>query len=143
MTGKSVGRLNVYYREASGGGYTQLWSQIGPIGDRWERSEIVIPPKNIPRQLIIEAVAGENTNNIGIIAVDDISFTLACTQYFGTLPSISTTTTARPCGANGYQCQDGSCISNNKVCDFNKDCSNNEDEKECGTCDFENDICGW
>lgn len=143
MNGKSVGRLNINYREANGGSFTQLWSQIGEIGDRWERSEVILGSFNTPRQLIIEAVTSENTNESGIVALDDISFNTACTEYLGTLPTIVTTTTAKPCGVNGYQCQDGTCISNTKICDFNSDCSNNEDEIDCGTCDFENGMCGW
>ena len=143
LNGKSVGKLNIYSREAIGGGYTQLWSQNGPIGDRWERSEISLPALNSPRQLVIEAVAADSTNDFGIIAIDDISFTTSCSGYPGTLQTIITTTTAKPCGANGYQCKNGSCIPNSKVCDFNKDCSDNEDEAECGTCNFENGACGW
>ncbi len=55
----------------------------------------------------------------------------------------TTTKSERPCGENGYQCYDGSCIENSKICDFDKDCLNNEDEAECGACNFENSQCGW
>lgn len=36
------------------------------------------------------------------------------------------------CAANGYQCNDGSCISDSKVCDAIPDCPNGEDELNCG-----------
>ncbi len=143
MNGKSVGKLSIYYREAIGGGYTQLWSQNGPVGDRWERSELSLPANNKAKQLVIEATSADNTNDSGIIAIDDVSFTTSCTAYSGTLPTIVTTTTGKPCGDNGFQCYDGSCVPNSKVCDFSQDCSNNEDEANCGTCNFENGQCGW
>ena len=61
-----------------------------------------------------------------------------------TLPSGTTpATTPSPCGANGYQCSDSSCITKEKMCDFAKDCSDGGDEASCGTCQFESGTCGW
>ena len=37
--------------------------------------------------------------------------------YFGTV-----------CGSNEFECQYGECVSEDLVCDGNKDCSNNRDE---------------
>lgn len=37
----------------------------------------------------------------------------------------------------GYKCQDGSCLSTAQVCDFKNDCQLSEDEKNCGTCNFD------
>ena len=141
--GSSVGSLSVSFRTAVGGGHKQMWLREGPVGDRWERAEIYIPVIESPFQIIVEANVESNSKDEGIIAVDDISFSSFCTPFLGSLPTIVTPTTSKPCGANGYQCADGTCISKDQVCDFNPDCPSNEDETDCGTCNFESDQCGW
>jgi len=40
-------------------------------------------------------------------------------------------------GNGGYQCRDQSCIKQTQVCDFNQDCQMNDDEKDCGICNFD------
>lgn len=36
------------------------------------------------------------------------------------------------CPNNGFICDDGSCIRNDKKCDGVEDCRNSEDEQNCG-----------
>jgi len=46
-----------------------------------------------------------------------------------------------------FRCNNGACISNYYVCDFNDDCGDNSDEMTCGNykyrCNFENGFCNW
>ena len=45
---------------------------------------------------------------------------------------------------NMFNCTDTEQIPQNKVCDYVVDCSNGMDEKECGSCNFENNFdCGF
>ena len=55
----------------------------------------------------------------------------------GRCPAAKPTSTPSPCA---IRCKDNSCVPANKICDFVNDCGNsdNTDEKNCGTCDFEN-----
>ena len=94
-------------------------------------------------KLVFEGIMGDSYKSY--IALDDIITGPTCIPYNQDLPLqlTTSTTTTKNCGENGFQCNDGTCIDNSKVCDFNRDCLNNDDEAECGTCDFENDQCGW
>ena len=43
-----------------------------------------------------------------------------------------------------FDCMNGQTINASLVCNFQIDCSNGLDEKNCGSCDFEDEnICGW
>jgi hypothetical protein len=147
MFGKSVGKLNIYTRNAIGGGYRSVWSRAGSLGEYWERTDafvsVSVSVTGQQPQMIIESEAANNTIDDGIIAVDDISFTSTCIPFNGQIPDITTTTAKPPCGVDGFRCSDGKCINKTQVCDFNVDCRSGEDESSCGTCNFETDYCGW
>lgn len=62
-----------------------------------------------------------------------------------TLPAgVTQPTPGSTCGSDSYQCiTDGKCIKKTLLCNFNDDCSDGSDEKNCGPCDFESgDMCG-
>ena len=42
-----------------------------------------------------------------------------------------------------FNCDDGSTVPIETVCNMKPDCPDGSDEKECGACDFENGECGW
>lgn len=94
-------------------------------------------------QLVIEATASNDTREEGIIAIDDITLSKECTAYEYVMSTVMTTTKAPPCGSDGFRCSSGKCISNSQLCDFIPDCSGGEDERNCGECNFEKDLCGW
>ena len=82
-------------------------------------------------QLKFEGTVGNIPTYKGDIALDDIVVTP------GKCPSPTTTPKPNPCA---LKCTDKTCISADKICDFVNDCgdSDNTDEKNCGSCDFEN-----
>jgi hypothetical protein len=146
MYGKSVGKLSVYIRTQDGGGWTEKWSRSGSIGQFWERFDLRIGSyfsNSKSWQVIIEAQASNNTRDDGVIAIDDISFDSNCKAATDPLPTIITTTRSPVCGSTGFKCSNNNCINQTQVCDFIIDCPNGEDEKNCGSCDFEMDYCGW
>ncbi|XP_071956930.1 MAM and LDL-receptor class A domain-containing protein 1-like [Antedon mediterranea] len=81
-------------------------------------------------QLAFEAVVGDNHQ--GDIAIDDLD------SIDGTCLNIVPT----PTGPGGqFDCGDGTTIPMSKQCDFVRQCSVNNDEADCGECDFERDQC--
>ena len=73
-------------------------------------------------------VFSENSQNGGIIAVDDLQYEMeSCPN-----PPQDT-----------FKCSMDEEIPIYKHCDFVLDCSNGLDELECGDCDFERGLCGW
>uniref|UniRef100_H3B4N6 MAM domain-containing protein n=1 Tax=Latimeria chalumnae TaxID=7897 RepID=H3B4N6_LATCH len=71
----------------------------------------------------------------GDIALDDIEFAHCGLPE----PKLS-------CSTNELQCQRGSCVSLDRLCDFSDDCGDQTDEKHCEHymgCDFENGLCNW
>lgn len=146
MYGKSVGKLTVYTRTQEGGGWTEKWSRTGSLGQYWERFDVRIGTyfsSSKSWQVIIVAQAGNNTREDGVIAIDDLSFDQNCKTASDPLPTIITTTRPPVCGNSGFKCSNNKCINQTQVCDFIIDCPNGEDEKNCGSCDFEVDTCGW
>lgn len=54
----------------------------------------------------------------------------------------------QPCSARvrpteQFNCGGNKFIPIERVCDFVKDCPNEADERNCGSCKFSNDTCGW
>ena len=143
MYGVDVARLMIYYRTEVNGQLTRLWGRRGPIGDYWERNIINIYNSK-PVQIVIEATVGQSYH--GDIAIDDISFTKACSIYHGQVSTdlIPHPTLPNPCGPGAQQCANKQqCVPTSKVCDFLLFCSDGSDEMNCGNCDFEQSLCGW
>ena len=46
-----------------------------------------------------------------------------------TLPPSPDSTTPKPCRDGEFQCQDGTCLENNKICNFKADCPDHSDQK--------------
>ena len=82
------------------------------------------------------------------IAIDDISFTSAC-KHSKKPHSNGTTPNSKCLIDNQFTCLDGSCISDDEVCDFYPTCPQGEDEWDCSTfCDFDHtstsdELCNW
>ncbi|XP_027129851.1 MAM and LDL-receptor class A domain-containing protein 1 isoform X2 [Larimichthys crocea] len=152
MFGSHVFCLAVYLRTNTTGRRQMLWARYGNQGDLWHKKTLYLTSVR-PFQILIEGTVGDDMN--GDIAIDDLSF-LNCTPYEGELPKPNITipvTTPAPTG-QPHSCPDGQfvcgtygeCVSNSKVCDFRKDCSDSSDELNCvkERCDFEGgDTCGW
>ncbi|RVE62060.1 hypothetical protein OJAV_G00176900 [Oryzias javanicus] len=47
------------------------------------------------------------------------------------------------CSDGMFTCTSGECLPAQLTCDFKADCPDGADEDLCGSCDFENDSCGW
>ena len=48
------------------------------------------------------------------------------------------------CFPSYLECLNGKCYTPEQRCNFEDDCGDNTDEKECGTsCTFEKEMCGW
>ncbi|CAF4840990.1 unnamed protein product, partial [Rotaria sp. Silwood1] len=137
------GQLTFMVRNQTQGLTTNIWSISKVIGDHWERQELLLPIGSL-LELLIEVKSLDGGG--GFIALDDISFSPQCNNSnsflpYGTTPGLNeTTTTHVPCT---YRCNDGTCIGKEKRCNFVTDCSQREDEIDCGECDFEISTCGW
>ncbi|KAG7165100.1 MAM and LDL-receptor class A domain-containing protein 2-like 1, partial [Homarus americanus] len=142
MYGQNIEELNVYTRTERHGDMTLSFTRKGEQGQFWDRS-VVPTPSNKPFQYVIEGV----TNNLGLsdIAIDDLSFTESCMETNDTLPGGNTPEPPyNPCANDEFYCNIGEdCIANYMVCDWKNDCSNGADEDNCGTCNFEYDMCSW
>ncbi|XP_066300039.1 MAM and LDL-receptor class A domain-containing protein 2-like [Branchiostoma lanceolatum] len=152
MYGNNIGSLAVKMRTTYGGPLTQIWARTSPVGNYWERAEIMIQSSGLFR-LMIDGTVGNGAQ--GDIAIDDMSFTSGCVPDSGPLPPMPTTiappvTTQSPCQPGQFKClEDNSCIDASKVCDYIMDCFTSSpsvmpsDEAMCGACTFERDQCGW
>ncbi|KAG8009528.1 MAM and LDL-receptor class A domain-containing protein 1, partial [Nibea albiflora] len=139
MFGSHVFCLAVYLRTTTTGRRQMLWVRYGNQGDLWHKKTLYLNSVR-PFQILIEGTVGDDMN--GDIAIDDLSF-LNCTPYEGELPKPNVTipvTTPAPTG-QPHSCPDGQfvcgahgeCVSNSKVCDFRRDCSDGSDESDCGS----------
>ncbi|XP_041460944.1 MAM and LDL-receptor class A domain-containing protein 2-like [Lytechinus variegatus] len=147
MYGTDIFELNVYTREAINGLLTPIWNRRGQIGDYFLRADLDLKDLKYPLQIIVEAVRGDG--EYGDIAIDDTSFTPGCVFIDTPLPSVVTQAPTAPppdlptCGPDSFQCNDGTCLDVQQRCDAKTDCSDSEDESNCGNCDFETNSCGW
>ncbi|XP_072182119.1 MAM and LDL-receptor class A domain-containing protein 1-like [Diadema setosum] len=150
MFGEDIGQLNVYTRSEENGPLVLLWNRQGNHGDFFQRADISLSSP-LDFQIIIEATSGGGI--YGDIAIDDTSFSPGCEITTDPLPVVATDPPTPPsdatptCPPDSYQCRNGSCIDALQRCDMVRDCSEGEDEENCGKCTFETvvvgDTCGW
>ncbi|XP_078056417.1 MAM and LDL-receptor class A domain-containing protein 1 [Mustelus asterias] len=141
MAGDIVGSLKVYQVTLSRY-HTLLFNLTGDQGHYWQRANITLSADE-DFEVMVEGWVGKGSG--GVIALDDFTFTQECISSslaFHTEPSPLPPTGRCP---QGYlECQNGNCYLPGQRCDFVNDCSDNTDEKECGTsCTFESGQCGW
>ena len=111
------------------------------------KKRIITVSESVPFQIVIEGL--KTNDNSQILAIDDTSFDRGCIvdDSITTLPTGATTsptTSTQSICSEGFRCPTNSqCIQSEKVCDFIKDCPDGSDEKNCGTCNFEANTCGW
>uniref|UniRef100_T1JQJ3 MAM domain-containing protein n=1 Tax=Tetranychus urticae TaxID=32264 RepID=T1JQJ3_TETUR len=101
-----------------------------------------------PFRVSMEGIFGSNKES-SLIAVDDISFDSACYGKSKSKPSPipQPEPTPKPdsnCKGDEFYCEvDEKCIAIEKTCNYVNDCSDGADEMNCGSCDFNDDLCGW
>ncbi|CAF0808194.1 unnamed protein product, partial [Brachionus calyciflorus] len=131
---KNFATLNILSKnKGSNGQNLQLYNSSNEYnGDNWFLKEIQISNFNYAFSIIFEGITGANPNNVlGQMAIDDVKL------YNGTCQGAQIPQGQFECGNNQF-------IDMNLVCDFKNDCPNGQDEKNCGSCDFEkDDLCNW
>lgn len=143
MFGEDISNLTVFVRATGSKKLIQVRTISGQQGDEWKRLSLILSYK-LNFQVIIEGKQGKGPR--GDIAIDDISFTPTCNPLYKIITTpIPTIRPPGQCTISEFTCEDNSCISKNKVCDFKEDCPYGADERTCPSkCDFEaNSLCGW
>ncbi|XP_077864148.1 MAM and LDL-receptor class A domain-containing protein 1-like [Saccoglossus kowalevskii] len=117
-------------REFTDGTEEELWTMSGDQGDQWFEAliDVPIPESNVGYRMAIE---GEIDRIIaGDLAIDD-------TRMYN-LPCVF-----QP-EEPDFECLDGSdIIDPSRRCDWNVDCNDASDEKDCGECNFDVDMCRY
>ncbi|XP_077978868.1 MAM and LDL-receptor class A domain-containing protein 1-like [Glandiceps talaboti] len=132
MYGDETGRLEVYYIENNL--ETRILALNGDQGDIWRDGIVIVGRVATDWQLAFRGkrLLGEK----GDIAIDDIHL-INCD-----FPEIEA-----DCGVR-YQCDRGSCVEEEQLCDFTDDCGDFSDElhETCNDytqCNFEYGFCDW
>ncbi|KAK3727128.1 hypothetical protein RRG08_048229 [Elysia crispata] len=114
-------------------------------GHAWSRADIDLENTEEPFQIIISGTK-DTFNGGNYLAIDDISLWGCNITSNQTLPEGSEWKRPLDCDdPRHYRCDDGTCLNYwlVKRCDFENQCPDGSDEKNCGTCDFETGLCGW
>ncbi|KAF5896237.1 apical endosomal glycoprotein, partial [Clarias magur] len=106
-----------------------VWERGGSLGDLWVKAEIEFVV-NSPFQILF--VAAIRDQAYGGIAVDDITLSPDCRLSNGSVPpEYFPKPPKKPCAEAS------------KICDFNLDCTNRDDEVQCGDFSYEQGSKGW
>ncbi|KAJ7322263.1 hypothetical protein JRQ81_018550, partial [Phrynocephalus forsythii] len=141
MYGENIGSLTVYQETVSNHSKI-LFTLSGDQGNFWNRKVLPLEADEDFR-VIFEGRVG--TAYRRSITLDDIVFTRECllsSNTFSEEPTELPVTGA--CSPGYFECLNGKCYRAEQRCNFEDDCGDNTDERECGTsCTFENEMCGW
>ncbi|XP_062977317.1 MAM and LDL-receptor class A domain-containing protein 1 [Elgaria multicarinata webbii] len=141
MYGANIGSLTVY-QVTIANPKKVIFSLSGNQGNFWKRKVLALEADEDFR-ITFEALVGKAYRRY--IALDDIVFTRECLPSSQLLLNKPTELPTTGSCFHGYlECLNGKCYRSEQSCNFEDDCGDNTDEKECGTsCTFENGICGW
>jgi hypothetical protein len=130
--------LNINMRNKNFGTMVTLYTAPKFSTNDWVLYEVQLPfnstsSENIdyPYSIVFEGITGNNVNGkLGELALDDVYL------YNGSCQKNEPSTQ--------FNCQNGQMIDSNLVCDFKKDCINGLDERDCGSCNFQEEtLCGY
>ncbi|XP_077864149.1 MAM and LDL-receptor class A domain-containing protein 1-like [Saccoglossus kowalevskii] len=132
MFGSDIGKLEAFILE--NGLETRLWIIQENQGDEWHQAWIPIGRIYTDWQLFFRC--DRSFGEEGDIAIDDII------MHNCALPEI------RECVDDEIQCDRGSCVASDELCDFVDNCGDATDESDeyCGSytrCTFEFGVCGF
>ncbi|XP_044280965.1 MAM and LDL-receptor class A domain-containing protein 1 [Varanus komodoensis] len=141
MYGANTGSLTVYQVTISNSSKV-LFSLTGDQGNFWKRKVLTLEADE-DFQITFAGFVGKAYRRY--IALDDIVFTRECLPSLNLLPDKPTDLPTTGSCFHGYlECLNGKCYRSEQSCNFEDDCGDNTDERECGTsCTFENGMCGW
>ncbi|XP_051959862.1 apical endosomal glycoprotein [Xyrauchen texanus] len=106
-----------------------VWERGGSHGDLWVKNEVEFVVNSTFQILFVAAIRDKA---YGGIAVDDIVLSPECRLTNESMPvPIFPKPPARPCTEDSH------------FCDFEMDCSNAEDEAQCGDFSYEKGSSGW
>ena len=130
--GNSV--LTIYQKGLTKNNVTKLLLTInGNKGDQWNYGSLFFPANFTEANYIIEIEGKIISSSNGDIALDDIVLTNDVNECRALLPDCA------------FKCKNGTCLNENKICNFINDCEDGEEESQCGTSitSFENDFNSW
>ncbi|GBM91293.1 MAM and LDL-receptor class A domain-containing protein 2 [Araneus ventricosus] len=139
--------LQIKTRTASNGDEKVVWSREDATEGYFFTEDRYTFDEDSSFQVIIEGSMTITKGKTNYIALDDISFSHKCVPQITPLPTvppqITTPTPEKRCTLNEFPCASkGQCIPKEQKCDFKDDCADGSDEKQCGKCDFHEDMCG-
>ncbi|XP_053504858.1 apical endosomal glycoprotein [Ictalurus furcatus] len=106
-----------------------VWERGGSLGDLWVKAEIEFVVNSTFQILFVAAIRDQP---YGGIAVDDITLSPECRlSNESVLPESIPKPPKKPC------------TEATKICDFNRDCAEGEDEAQCGDFSYEQGSKGW
>ncbi|KAF4077069.1 hypothetical protein AMELA_G00203870 [Ameiurus melas] len=106
-----------------------VWERGGSLGDLWVKAEIEFVVNSTFQILFVAAIRDQP---YGGIAVDDIMLSPECRlSNESVLPESIPKPPKKPCAEA------------TKICDFNRDCAEGEDEAQCGDFSYEQGSKGW
>ncbi|XP_070565435.1 MAM and LDL-receptor class A domain-containing protein 2-like isoform X2 [Ptychodera flava] len=130
MYGSSSGKLDVFFDQNNE--LTRVFLARGDKGDRWHVA--TLPLGRIRTDWKLRFHATPLINNAGDIAIDSI----VLSQCDFPTPSVN---------CIEFQCDNGACANYDVLCDFEDNCGDDSDERDCGNyhmCDFEyEESCGY
>ncbi|XP_072518488.1 apical endosomal glycoprotein [Salminus brasiliensis] len=106
-----------------------VWQRGGSLGDLWVKAEVEFVVNSTFQILFVAAIRDQA---YGGIAVDDLTLSPECRLSNDSMPTPSF---PKP---PSHPCAEAS-----KICDFQKDCTDGEDESQCGDFSYEQGSTGW
>ncbi|XP_068722638.1 deleted in malignant brain tumors 1 protein-like [Montipora capricornis] len=136
MKGSGTGSLRLILSDRYS--WHTIWSKTFHQGSPWLRAEVQLTNMSSSFVVLFEGETSGFTAH-GDISIDDVSFTPECRPA----PHVNVT-----CTADTFPCGSGECVPLSDQCDFNDDCFDGSDERNCGLetpgrCDFETGLCDW